>query len=131
LPPQENPVTGRLKPPPFTELSYTFKANSASYLIPISFHTTKPSWTTARHNAFRYLWHSKGNTAFLSNASHNCYSITGSSKAAMPPSAPSHSPLVQHRIHAAPPPSAAATWNSNASSSFHQLIKSFIMPRNK
>jgi len=38
-----------------TELSYTFRANSASYLIPISFHAAELSWTTARHNAFCYL----------------------------------------------------------------------------
>jgi len=47
--------TGRLRPSPFTELSYTLRANSASYLIPVSFLAAEPSWTTARHNAFCYL----------------------------------------------------------------------------
>jgi len=41
-------LTGRLRPPPFTELSYTFRAISASYLIPISFLAAEPSWTAAQ-----------------------------------------------------------------------------------
>jgi len=35
--------TGRLRPYPFTELSYTLRANSASYRIPVSFLAAEPS----------------------------------------------------------------------------------------
>ena len=92
---------GRLRPPPFRDLSHTFQANSASYLKPISFHAAEPSWTTAKRNASH-------------NFHHFC--LTGSSTAAIlhASSVVSSLSLVPHRLHSASAPLAAArNWHSS------------------